>query len=61
MFFYSLPVKILIYFRSFFGGSGGAPQAAGGKGVWVRSPQRWEIFLQIFNRNKAFLCIFRLK
>jgi len=36
------------------------PEAAGGKGVWERNPQRLAI-LQFFNKNNAFLGIFRFK
>jgi len=36
--------------------SGEKLPAAGGKGVWGRSQ-----FLQFFNENNSFLCIFRSK
>jgi len=34
--------------------------AAGGKGVWERGPSVRR-FLQFFNKNNVFLCIFRPK
>jgi len=36
------------------------PPAPGGKGAWVRSPSSGQ-FLQFFNKNNAFLRVFRPK
>jgi len=39
---------------------GAEPPAAGGKGVWGEAPSARR-FLQFFNKNNAFLGMFRLK
>jgi len=41
------------------GGLGADPPAAEGKEVWgVKPPALGDFFLQFFNKNNAFLCIF---
>jgi len=43
------------------GGFGAEPPDAEGKEVWGAKPPVLGDFLQFFNKNNAFLCIFRSK